>query len=235
MTNNSNVVFETIAKLAGLSVIFDSEFQSKRITVELPNVTIEQALDIVSRGVQGFLEAHGQQCDFRGSGQSDEAERYRRRGRADVLHFEHDAIARPDGNGHASAVGAQPCEGPTNEFTECDRDSRHARQDCSSGKDSAHHRQSETGSPDSRSGAHGQAATGCATWEFCRGRAYAVQFTPRTSLQPDSSSSSSSRSSSSSSTSSTTSSVDQVLLNACTALGTSDYSITFPARPRTRS
>src|SRR5262249_5636393 len=41
MTNDSRVVFETIAKLAGLSVIFDPDFTSRRIPVELPNVTLE--------------------------------------------------------------------------------------------------------------------------------------------------------------------------------------------------
>ena len=54
MTNNSNVIFETIAKLAGLTVIFDPEFQSKRISVELPSVTVDQALDIVSAECKAF-------------------------------------------------------------------------------------------------------------------------------------------------------------------------------------
>ena len=41
MTNDARVVFETIAKLAGLSVIFDPDFTTRRITAELPNVTLE--------------------------------------------------------------------------------------------------------------------------------------------------------------------------------------------------
>ena len=48
MTNTSKAVFETIGKLAGLSVIFDPSFTSRQITADLPNVTIEQALDIVA-------------------------------------------------------------------------------------------------------------------------------------------------------------------------------------------
>jgi general secretion pathway protein D len=40
MTNDARVVFDTIAKLAGLSVIFDPDFTSRRVTVELPNVTL---------------------------------------------------------------------------------------------------------------------------------------------------------------------------------------------------
>jgi general secretion pathway protein D len=54
MTNNSNVIFETIAKLAGVSVIFDPEFHAQRIYVELPRVSIEQALDAVALESKSF-------------------------------------------------------------------------------------------------------------------------------------------------------------------------------------
>ncbi|MGA8144628.1 MAG: hypothetical protein WB987_12120 [Candidatus Acidiferrales bacterium] len=54
MTNDSRVVYETIAKLAGLSVIFDPDFTSRRITAELPNVTLEQALDAISLETKTF-------------------------------------------------------------------------------------------------------------------------------------------------------------------------------------
>ena len=54
MTNNCNVVFETLAKLAGLSVIFDPDFHSQRISADLPPITIEQALDAVSLECHAF-------------------------------------------------------------------------------------------------------------------------------------------------------------------------------------
>jgi general secretion pathway protein D len=54
MTNDARTVFETIGKLAGLSVVFDPDFTSRRITVELPNVTLEQALDVVSVESKAF-------------------------------------------------------------------------------------------------------------------------------------------------------------------------------------
>jgi general secretion pathway protein D len=56
MTNDSKVVFETIAKLAGLTVIFDPDFasQPRRITVELPSVTYDQALDIAALQSKAF-------------------------------------------------------------------------------------------------------------------------------------------------------------------------------------
>ena len=54
MTNDSRIVFETIAKLCGLSVIFDPDFTSRRIPVELPNITLEQALDTLALESKSF-------------------------------------------------------------------------------------------------------------------------------------------------------------------------------------
>jgi general secretion pathway protein D len=54
MTNDARIVFETIGKLAGLSVVFDPDFTSRRIPVELPNVTLEQALDTVALESKAF-------------------------------------------------------------------------------------------------------------------------------------------------------------------------------------
>lgn len=54
MTSDARVVFETIAKLAGLSVIFDPDFSSRKISVELPNVTLTQALDAVCAESKAF-------------------------------------------------------------------------------------------------------------------------------------------------------------------------------------
>src|SRR3984893_15269093 len=48
MSNDAKIAFETIAKLAGLTVIFDPDFPARKIPVQLNNVTLEQALDIVS-------------------------------------------------------------------------------------------------------------------------------------------------------------------------------------------
>jgi general secretion pathway protein D len=54
MSNDVKVVFETIGKLAGLTVIYDPDLQARRISVDLSNVTLEQALDIVSLESKGF-------------------------------------------------------------------------------------------------------------------------------------------------------------------------------------
>src|SRR5258707_183816 len=47
MSNDAKVVFDTIGKLAGLTVIYDPDFPARRISVELNDVTLEQALDVV--------------------------------------------------------------------------------------------------------------------------------------------------------------------------------------------
>ncbi len=54
MSNDVKFVFETIGKLSGLTVIYDPDLQAKRISTELTNVTLEQALDIVSLESKAF-------------------------------------------------------------------------------------------------------------------------------------------------------------------------------------
>src|ERR1700676_1655989 len=54
MSNDAKLVFDTIAKLAGLTVIYDPDFPARRITTELTNVTLEQALDIVCLESKSF-------------------------------------------------------------------------------------------------------------------------------------------------------------------------------------
>jgi general secretion pathway protein D len=49
-TDDAKVIFTAIAKLAGVNVIFDVDFQARRIQVDLNNVTLEQALAIA--GIQ---------------------------------------------------------------------------------------------------------------------------------------------------------------------------------------
>ncbi len=48
MTEDSKTVYETIGKLAGVNVLFDPDYTSRRIRVELNGVTLEQALELVA-------------------------------------------------------------------------------------------------------------------------------------------------------------------------------------------
>jgi len=53
-TNDAKAVFDAIGKLAGLTVIFDSDFAARRISVELTDVTLEQALNITALESKAF-------------------------------------------------------------------------------------------------------------------------------------------------------------------------------------
>jgi general secretion pathway protein D len=48
MSEQSKVVFETIAKLAGINVLFDPDFQDSKIDIEIRNATLSEALDYAS-------------------------------------------------------------------------------------------------------------------------------------------------------------------------------------------
>ena len=48
LTEDSKTVYETIGRLAGVNVLFDPDYTSRRIRVELNGVTLEQALQITA-------------------------------------------------------------------------------------------------------------------------------------------------------------------------------------------
>jgi general secretion pathway protein D len=47
MVNDVKIIFDTIAKFAGLTITYDPDFPARRISVDLNNLTLQQALDIV--------------------------------------------------------------------------------------------------------------------------------------------------------------------------------------------
>ncbi|HEY1424537.1 MAG TPA: cohesin domain-containing protein [Candidatus Acidoferrum sp.] len=47
MVNDVKIIFDTIGKLAGVTVVYDPDFPARRIPVSLNNVTLQQAMDIV--------------------------------------------------------------------------------------------------------------------------------------------------------------------------------------------
>ena len=48
LSEDAKVIYETIGKLAGINVLFDPDYTSRRIRIELNNVTLYQALQIVA-------------------------------------------------------------------------------------------------------------------------------------------------------------------------------------------
>jgi general secretion pathway protein D len=54
LTEDAKTVYETIGKLAGINVLFDPDYTSRRIHVELNNVTLYDALEVVSMESKTF-------------------------------------------------------------------------------------------------------------------------------------------------------------------------------------
>jgi general secretion pathway protein D len=54
MSSDARAIYDTLGKLAGLTVVLDPDFPARRITVELNDATIGQALDIVSMEAKAF-------------------------------------------------------------------------------------------------------------------------------------------------------------------------------------
>ena len=53
-TEDSKIIYETIGKLAGINVLFDPDYQSRRIKVDLNSVTLGDALQIVAMESKTF-------------------------------------------------------------------------------------------------------------------------------------------------------------------------------------
>jgi general secretion pathway protein D len=48
LTEDTKVIYETVGKLAGINVLFDPEYTSRRVKIELNGVTLEEALGIIA-------------------------------------------------------------------------------------------------------------------------------------------------------------------------------------------
>lgn len=57
MTESSSVLYQTIAKIAGLNVLIDPEFSSKTVTIDLKNVTSLEALRVLGDLSNSFWKA----------------------------------------------------------------------------------------------------------------------------------------------------------------------------------
>lgn len=227
MTNNSNVVFETVAKLAGLSVIFDPQFQSKRIYIELPRVSVDQALDAVARASGAFWTPLTSGVIF--VAQDNPQNRRMYQDEVVKVFYLHNTLQPQDlteitgglrqmlnithivqmNSENAIVVRATPDEvaAAAKIIDSIDR----ARPEV------LIHVQVLTANRDR-----------LRTLGILPGQSVAVTFTPRPALQPSSSSSSSSGSGTGTGTGSTGSTIGQVTLNNLHSLSSGDWSATLP-------
>src|SRR6266436_2712385 len=56
MTNDVKIIFDTIGKLAGITITYDPDLPDRRISVDLNNLTLQQALDIVCLQSKTFFK-----------------------------------------------------------------------------------------------------------------------------------------------------------------------------------
>jgi general secretion pathway protein D len=56
LSENSTMVYKTIGKLAGVNVLFDPDYKGQKITIELVDVTLREALDMVALESKTFWQ-----------------------------------------------------------------------------------------------------------------------------------------------------------------------------------
>lgn len=56
LSENSTMVYKTIAKLAGINVLFDQDYKPQKITIELNDVTLREALNVVALQTKTFWQ-----------------------------------------------------------------------------------------------------------------------------------------------------------------------------------
>ncbi len=57
LSETATMVYKTIAKLAGINVLFDQDYKPQKITIELNDVTLREALNVVALQTKTFWQA----------------------------------------------------------------------------------------------------------------------------------------------------------------------------------
>jgi len=87
VTEKANVIYETVGKLAGMNVLFDPDYTPKQVHVELNNVTLEEALSIISFETKDLLASGHLEYHFCRGRHSCKAERAGTKRHQDFLSF----------------------------------------------------------------------------------------------------------------------------------------------------
>jgi general secretion pathway protein D len=56
LSETSTMVYKTIAKLAGINVLFDQDYKPQKVTIELNDVTLREALNVVAMQTKTFWQ-----------------------------------------------------------------------------------------------------------------------------------------------------------------------------------
>ncbi len=125
-TNDAKAVFDAIGKLAGLTVIFDLDFTSRRISVELTNVTLEQALNIAALQSKAFWRPVTSNIIFVAPDQPQKRKDYEEEIVKTFYLQNITSAAGVDGNYHQHPATARPAARAADQRAERHCDSRHA-------------------------------------------------------------------------------------------------------------
>ena len=88
MTEDTKVIYETVGKLAGINVLFDPDYTSRKIRIELNGVTLEEALGIIALESKTFWRPVTPKHHFYRAGQPCQAQGTRSKRHQDFLSLE---------------------------------------------------------------------------------------------------------------------------------------------------
>ena len=126
MVNDVKIVFDTIGKLAGVTVTYDPDFPARRISVDLNNLTLQQALEIVCMQSKTFWKPITENIICHCARYHPEAQGLRRTIGRDFLSFKYRSVAGLDGNRQRLAPGVEPDQGSAAKLAERHHRSRHS-------------------------------------------------------------------------------------------------------------
>ncbi len=96
MNQDAKVIYQAIGKAAGINVLFDPDYTSKRVEVDLSNVTLLDALRIVGAMSNTFWRPITSNTIFVAQNTRVKRDRARRAGGADLLPHQRLAAERPE-------------------------------------------------------------------------------------------------------------------------------------------
>ena len=103
MAEDAKVVYQAVGKAAGVNVLFDPDFNSKRIQVDLNNVSLLDALRIVGVMSDTFWRPVTSNTIFVAQNSRTKRQRAGRTGGADLLSDQRLAAERPERRAHRPA------------------------------------------------------------------------------------------------------------------------------------
>ena len=111
MTEDAKIVYQAIGKAAGINVLFDPDYNSKRIQVDLNNVSLLDALRIVGTMSEHLLAPGHAEHHLCRPELARQAHRARRAGGADLLPDQCLAAERPERRADRAAQRAAEHQG----------------------------------------------------------------------------------------------------------------------------